>query len=61
MRKPNTSLRGYEAPSMQIARHESRLAGCSLLTGMRGAARGRTFAADRLLPGLPHLKISNTG
>lgn len=33
MRKPNTSLRGYEAPSMLIALHESQLADWYLLTG----------------------------
>lgn len=61
MRKPNTSLRGDEAPSLQITYHESLLADCRLLTGIRGAVQWRIFAADRLLPGLPHLKISNTG
>lgn len=40
MRKPNTSLRGYEAPSTLIALHESPLADWYLLTGdARGGAR----------------------
>lgn len=40
MRKPNTSLRGYEAPSMLIALHESQLADWYLLIGgARGGAR----------------------
>ncbi len=40
MRKPNTSLRGYEAPSILIALHESQLADWYSLTGVaRGGAR----------------------
>lgn len=40
MRKPNTSLRGYEAPSMLIALHKTQLADWYLLTGdVRGVAR----------------------
>ena len=50
MHKPNTSLRGYEAPSLRPPDCASQLADSIWPTWMRRAVRGRTFAADRSLP-----------
>jgi len=46
MRKPNTSLRGYEAPSLHITYCAFQLATGIKLTTAHRAIRGRTFAAD---------------
>ncbi|WP_461515944.1 hypothetical protein [Porticoccus sp.] len=60
MRKPNTSFRGYEAPSLRPPDCGYRLADYTLLMAdtqrREGGPSRRTDAA-----GLPHLKISNTG
>lgn len=57
MRKPNTSLRGYEAPSISIALHESQLADWYLLTGV--GLKSRIFNSKKFAS--QHYGFTRTG